>query len=357
MNETNIHPAGFLLMDTCCFSHYCRGSVRKEFNYLDIRKFINDNKYWAVITPYTLYEFVQNCTTPKVIEDVRDDIFRAGDFWVMNVNRLIGEEYAFEYGPDFLLEFGFDPSRPQEFINKLSIWRGKIYASLAPRITLLSQILAIIYVLINERDKDGFISMETAWKMQFIDEEFVNNDAITRLLDHFLHQHTKTDLIDFIEGLIKQMMAMANVYVEQKMTNKFNILAEYNARILEENDRLEGMYSRQEMSRKYKQERKASQGTFELNILVEGFLQHRETIFRGLFIRIVEKWFIEHYSGKDIANTIIDYVNFGILELKLSVPIIYITEEGAFAQMIQRLDEEYLYKTKEFYKRFYKVGN
>ena len=231
-------------MDTCCFSHYCKGSVRKEFNYQDIRKYVEDNGLWAVISAYTLFEYVQNCTTPKVIAEVRDELFQANDFWVLNINRLIGDKYTFEYGFDFLFEFGFNPDNPQEFERKINQWREKVYATLAPRIILLTQILAILYVLIDEQKEDGSMTMGTVLKLRYIDEEFANNDAIKRLLDSFLLQHRKDDLIQFVDRMIRQMMALANVFVEQQATHRFKTLAEYNARVMEEEDRIQDMYPR-----------------------------------------------------------------------------------------------------------------
>ena len=58
-------------MDTCCFVHYFNRNTCKGFNYLDIRNFIEANGYAPAITPYTLYEFIQGCTSPKEIDKVR----------------------------------------------------------------------------------------------------------------------------------------------------------------------------------------------------------------------------------------------------------------------------------------------
>lgn len=354
--EINEHPTGYFVMDTCCFAHYCKGSIRKEFNYKDVRKYIEDNKLWAVITAYTLFEFVQNCKTPKVIAEVRDELFQAGDFWVLNINRLIGNEYTFEYGPDFMFEFGFDPTKPDDFTKKIHLWRGKVNVSLAPRIVLLTQILAIIYVLIGERKEDGGITWGTVLKLRYIDEYFANNDAVKRLLDFFLLQHSNDELIEFVDGMIKQMMAMANVYLEQRLTNKYKTLAEYNGRIFEENDRIRDKYPRRQMAKKYQRLKKSSKGKFEINSMLDDFLKNRETIFKDGYKRLVEKWFIEDYSGKDMNNTIIDLVNLGIVEAERKIPLIYITEEKSFVKMIQTIDKPYLKETQDFYRGFYKVG-
>lgn len=343
-------------MDTCCFSHYCKGSVRKEFNYKDIRKYIDDNGFWAVISAYTLFEYVQNCTTPKVIAEVRDELMRGNDFWVLNINRLIGNQYTFEYGFDFLFEFGFDPDKPQEFKRKIDSWREKVYASLAPRIILLTQILAIIYVMIDEQREDGSLTAGTVLKLRYIDEEFAQNDAIKRLLDSFLYQHAKDDLIQFVDGMIKQMMSLANVFLEQQATHKFKTLLEYNTRVMDENDRIRNMYPRKEMSKKYQRLKKNSQGKFEINSMIDVFLKNRESIFKGLFKQLVDKWFLEKYSGKDMANTIIDFVNLGIVEAERRLPLIYITEEKLFVKIIQNIDEPCLKETKEFYKRYYNAA-
>lgn len=56
---------GYLVMETCCFVHYCKRDTGKGFNYLDVRNYIETNGYAPAITPYTLYEFIQGCTSPK----------------------------------------------------------------------------------------------------------------------------------------------------------------------------------------------------------------------------------------------------------------------------------------------------
>ena len=86
----NEHPKGYLVMDTNCFSHYCEGGKVAGFDYDKIRVFVEREGYWVVITPYTLYECVQDLTEPKNIIEERNKWFNARDFWVLNVNKLIG---------------------------------------------------------------------------------------------------------------------------------------------------------------------------------------------------------------------------------------------------------------------------
>lgn len=94
-------------MDTCCFAHYCNGEVRREFNYLEIREHVIKKNLCIIITPYTLYECFQDCVTSERIADIRDELFRAGPFWVLNVNHLIGENIGLEFGYDFIAELKF----------------------------------------------------------------------------------------------------------------------------------------------------------------------------------------------------------------------------------------------------------
>lgn len=62
--------------------------------------------------------------------------------------------------------------------------------------------------------------------------------------------------------------------------------------------------------------------------LVDIWLGNQDSFFRGVFKHILNRWFSGNYSGKDMANTIIDFTNMGIAkEAENMLPIIYITEE------------------------------
>ena len=216
-------------MDTNCFSHYCEGGKVAGFDYDKIRDFVESEGYWVVITPYTLYECVQDLVEPKNIIEERDKWFNARDFWVLNVNRLIGDKYNFEYGMDFLFEFGFDPNNLEAFIKKRNEWRDKVFESLAPRIALLSQIIAIIYVMITERKENGKLSQTSLIKLAYIDQggmlslklnerlgEFVNNPArYSKELADAKEVNARDYLVLFVKNLALLMLTNARYLIGQ----------------------------------------------------------------------------------------------------------------------------------------------
>lgn len=54
-----------------------------------------------------------------------------------------------------------------------------------------------------------------------------------------------------------------------------------------------------------------------------------------------------------MANSFIDFVNLDVVEANRDIPLIYITEEDLFSEMMDKVDLECLNDTKEFYKEFY----
>ena len=121
---------GYLVMDTCCFVHYCNREVSKGFNYLDVRNYIETKGYAPAITPYTFYEFIQGCTSPKEIDKVRNQFLETGPFWVINMQNLLGEGFNFKYGYDFFTEIGFHTNNAEEIAKRVEVWRDKVYQML-----------------------------------------------------------------------------------------------------------------------------------------------------------------------------------------------------------------------------------
>ena len=65
------------------------------------------NGYAPAITPYTLYEFIQGCTSAKEIDKAKNHFLQADPFWVINMQNLLGEGFNFIFGYDFFPEIGF----------------------------------------------------------------------------------------------------------------------------------------------------------------------------------------------------------------------------------------------------------
>lgn len=367
----NENPTGYLVMDTCSFLNYCREDDNINFNYKAIKEYVNNEGLWVVITPYTLYECIQDCFTPQQIKARREDLFRAGDFWVVNVNRIIGNEYTFEYGLDFWLEFKFDPNKPQEFIKKRDEWREKVYDTLAPRIILLAQIISIIYVLLLETNKDGSILKSTQLKIKHIDEYFGSHPNFRAELNLLFVRpdglgykqgddgyenaiDAKDYLKPFVDDMIIQILAVTNVQIDEVLSRKKVSFGEFNARIANEYYRIKDLYPQELMARKYKEINKETHGKFSINALLDSFLIQKAPIFKHLFKRVVNNWFQPQYGGKELMNTIIDYINMGMVEADRNKPLIYMTEEKGLNDYILSLNDESVRSTKEFYNRFYK---
>ena len=364
MVEINEHPNGYLVMDTNCFSHYCEGGKVAGFDYDKIRDFVEREGYWVVITPYTLYECIQNCTTPERIQEERNKWFNARDFWVLNVNKLIGDKYNFEYGPDFLFDFGFDPTKVEEFVQKRNEWRDKVFASLAPRIALLSQIIAIIYVMITERKVDGTLSQTSLIKLTYIDQggsqslnlndrlgEFVKNSArYSKELAEAKDVNARDYLVLFVKTLAFLMLTNARDLIGQLGSPEI-ILTFNDPQFVEGVTRR--MYPHNEMVEKYKLAKNSSKKEYSIDSMIDQLLKGCEPIFKQLYKRVVNEWFMKNYKGKELANTIIDFVNMGVLEVESTLPCVYITEEKGFVSLIRGMKDKKAKATQDFYKEFY----
>lgn len=60
----------------------------------------------------------------------------------------------------------------------------------------------------------------------------------------------------------------------------------------------------------------------------------------------------DSHSSK-MANSFIDFVNLDVVEANRNIPLIFITEEDLFNEMMDKVDLECLNDTKEFYKEYY----
>ena len=283
---------------------------------------------------------------------------------MLNVNKLIGDKYNFEYGIDFLFEFGFDPTKPDEFIKKRNELRDKVFESLAPRIALLSQIIAIIYVMITERREDGTLSKVSRIKIAYIDQggpqslklnerlgEFVKNPAsYSKVLADAKDVNASDYLILFVEHLALLMLTNARYLIGQ-LGNKENVLTFNDPRFIE--GITKEMYPHNEMVEKYMHAKRNSKKEYTINPMINRLLKGCNHIFKQLYKRVVREWFVANYKGKELANTIIDFVNMGVLEADSTLPCVYITEEKGFVSLIKGMQDEKLKATRKFYTEFY----
>lgn len=103
MTSNEIKTNGFLVMDTNCFLKYISEQKKEStrFDYVGVKKFINEQNFMLVITPYTLYECIQGCDTIDKVKQRSRELDSLWDFWVLNINEIIGNEYTLEAEPDF----------------------------------------------------------------------------------------------------------------------------------------------------------------------------------------------------------------------------------------------------------------
>lgn len=161
----------------------------------------------------------------------------------------------------------------------------------------------------------------------------------------------KDQLADFVEDMAKQMIAIANVQV----CAVFPSVAAMNQAIFKEHDRVksENLYAKDAMRNRYLAVKKLSNGRFSLDKLIEGMLKKQSSLFREFYKMMVNAWFQKDSHGGKMANSFIDFVNLDVVEANRDIPLIYITEEVLFNEMMDKVDLECLNDTKKFYKEFY----
>ena len=287
-----IDHSGYLAMDTCCFGNYCMTKEERKkangihFNYKGIEEYVEEKNILPVITPYTLYECIQNCDTADEMLRQLKAFIQAGRFFVINVNKIF--DHSIIYGPTVVSEFSFDYKNPQAFRGKRDELRDKVYASLAPRFILLAQIIAILYVYVTEtkelKELD-LVPREMAFKLNFIDEffadyrnfrkhfsEFVKNPAYYTVRDY-----RNAGLVDFrkslmpyIENMVLLMLWMADMVLDQYKQCGEVILPYMDPRHVHGGYRR--MYELKKMRAGYKRLKDGSNGKFSVDHMVDKVL-------------------------------------------------------------------------------------
>lgn len=356
---------GYLVMDTCCFVHYCNREVSKGFNYLDVRNYIETNGYAPAITPYTLYEFIQGCTSPKEIDKVRNQFLQAGPFWVINMQNLLGEGFNFKYGYDFFTEIGFHTNNAEEIAKRVEEWRDKVYDAIEPRVVSLAQIIAIIYVFItSEIDKE--LEYVTNVRCSFIDQFYSKDDVFKKHFQKYIREPDyytkyasknnkgqekdfKHGLILYIENMVMLMVWMSEVLLMQMNTYGDVVLPYQNPRYVSGDIRVK--YSRENMRKGYAKF-KSTNKWFSISELLDRLSLNNNQKY---LMAMADKWFQKNYcgGGKLLANSVIDYVNLEVLEARRTKPLIYITEDEAYPKFIKKSKVECFKETQEFYQTYY----
>lgn len=375
MSSIEIKTNGFVVMDTNCFLKYISEQKKENarFDYDGVRTFIDEQNFMLVITPYTLYECIQGCNTIDTVQQRSREMTSLWDFWVLNINEIIGNKYTLEAGPDFTFSLKMNQGTLEEFVEKRRELRRKVYESLLPRIILLSQLIAVVYLLITEQRDDGLyeVSMKRRieyalsayfreaqnFKVQFY-SIFESSNRIGLTIEDGMLVKTEEDAKDSLSSLIHdyaiQIMKVTKVIMEgEKLGVNFN-WGEYNDRIFAKMMNPDGYYAEKEMRARYKAYVKRQKNQVKIENYVDNVMQGYETIFKHLYKKVLSDWFEHQGSGKQLMNTIIDYVNTCTIESLKSIPVIYMTEEKKFVELIERLSDNKVRLTQQFYGRYYK---
>lgn len=370
-NEINEHPSGYLIMDTCCFLNYIEGKRSDAFEYEEIKEFIERNKFWLVITPYTLYECIQSCVTEESIKQRGRKMLEAWEFWVLNINGLIGEP-GFEFGPDFVFSLNVGVGSSKVFVEKRNAFREKVYRSLVQRMTLLAQLIAVIYLLITEVDEQGIYPRGFDYRIKLIIGQYFQKEPNFRAQLYSFLQHpdrmgltmedgvlTKTwdakdKFNEFVQDWAIQIIAVSKVIMDEKLANEDLDIGELNTRIVKEHKKIVGQYDREAMVKQYKLFIKKYKKLLTIDSLVDQVISDGDAVFNHLFKRVVGNWFLPRGQGKTLVNTIIDYVNLGVVERLGKAPVIYMTEERAFVDLALSIKDDSFRLTQAFYKKYYK---
>lgn len=369
MGKVNDPLSGILIMDTCCFLNFLRGkgAATDRFDYSGVKEFIGKSGFQISITPYTLYECIQGCDTLEKFLERRGEMLALWDFWVLNLNGILPEGCTFEFGPDFV----FSVTTAEGFVARRRELREKVYTTLIPRIILLAQLIAVVYLLVTERREDGTYPGEMRRRIQYALSGYFQEEPIfkVQLYSYFESPDNlgltiregelvrtsidaKDKLSEIIHGFATQIMNVTRVIMDEKKLGVAFSIGELNSRIVQEEFRKAGHFPMDEMRKQGKDYLKRNKNVITLDRYVDNALQGYDTIFKHLYKKVLIDWF-SGGVGKKLFNTIIDYVNTGTLESFSNAPVIYMTEETKFIDLVMSLNTPQARLTQRFYKQYY----
>lgn len=361
----------YLVMDTCCFSNYYKTGEKRErvkglihFDYDALKAYCEKEGVRIAITPYTFYESIQTCDTLEMIRMKKETLERVGEFWIINHNNLLDNTML---GSDFLKGFDFD--NPEVFRKQRDEWGRKVYLALSPRLFLLAQIIATIYLLISETDKNDMGSRDAQAKINVINEVYSHYETLKPQFEsftktpsyHLLGNQKKEGKPDFKQNLLAYIENMALLMIDraekviasiksgQSGISFPSMLPFYMHPCFRER------FTREKMVEKYKEYKKRPNGEHSVESLIDKYLlPNEEIVFKGFFKKIAHEWFeFKEYGGSKIPNFLVDYVNLGVLEADRGLPLAYITEDGTFADMVKASNDAGFAESKMYNDRFY----
>ena len=369
----------YLVMDTCCFSHYYMTKEKRErvkglihFDYDALKAYCKEHGVRIAITPYTFYECIQKCDSPEMIRMKKEAFDRVGVFWIINHNNLLDGTTV---GTDFLKRFDFD--NPEAFRKQRDEWGRKVYETLGPRLFLLAQIIAITYLIITETDNNDIGSRDTLAKMNVINEVYSNYGMLESQFKSFAEtpsyylfrdqkKEGKTDFKQNLLGYLENMALLMIIGAEQVIATIKNNRSEMTlpyAHPISIHQMFRERYAREKMVDKYAEFKRrpksddCAEHTVEA-LIDEFFLPKSEIVFKGFFKKIAHEWFEQkEFGGGKIPNFLVDYVNLGVLEVGRGLPLAYITEDDTFAMMVKGSDDAGYAESKRYYERFWIGGD
>ena len=363
-------PNGYLVMDSCCFIDYLEGN-NDEFDYQGIKSFIKENDYLLVITPYTLYELIQNLNTVTQIKKRRNDFLAAGDFWVVNLNKVLDAE-GFEYGLDFL--FSLHMVKDEELLEydkERFKPREKVYHSLFRKMFFFAQLVAICCVVFEECDEQGVISPDVELQIKMIDDFFdAKREYYEWNFDRFFAQSDGKDYMgrdgrfckghDAKELLSEQLwdliiQIISKTTVQREVVNKREEIDdnEYNRRIVQQYFLTRDKYKdhNHALHNLLKDCDNRTNSKIGIDIIVRmAFNKNNYDIVMKSYKLLLDKLFSNNGAGKKFCNHFIDMTNVAMVETLNDYNVIVLTRDKAWQSIL--LDT--VYKSQRINLDFYK---
>ena len=366
-------PKGFLVMDTCCFIDYLEHNDN-GFDYNGIRNFIKENSFWVVISPYTLYEIVQDVNSFARFEKRQRELLEAGDFWVLNMNGVL-DNAGFEYGLDFLFKLkmlrkedilSFDTER-----NKL---RREVYGSLFNKMFFYAQLCAICCLVFEECDEDGVLSPELTLQVKMIDDFFDRRKPVfEQSFDRFYSQSDGKDFFDENRHISKGkdakvllneqiwdlvLQILSQTYVNQRIViNKEAVdECEYNRRIVERYYFLKEHYKSEECTpfELYRRCLRRTNKRVSIDRIIQCAFNKKEydITMKAYLLLLTKQFSANGISGSNLSNSFIDMTNIVISELLKSRATIVMTNDKEWQKVLLSSHSSPGRLNQSFYNRF-----
>lgn len=365
-------------MDTCCFVDYLNGCER-DFNYTKIEQFARDNNFNIIISVYSLLEIVQSLNSEKEVEDTIQKFMRKRDFWVLNVNRVLGEDTLFEYGPDFwlLLKMG-KPFTFEEFQKERQEFYAKCYKSLYPKMYLFTELMTQMYLLFKEC-KAKTVPGETIWTMNKVHSAIESRKPVLDSLFEMYFIHSGCARFNLLQGNLDEATTPRDVLQDRLFDLMIELIAvvkakeslirddidddgEFNCRISAEYHKLLKKLTIADLARQAKKCKDKTQGILTVDYAFDLCANGMEPkIIKDSYKKMLKRVFTNGNFGKSFNNSFIDFTNLGLMELfedrLKTYNAVYLTRDKEWLEfMFKHNDKIFVKNTRRFYDEFGMIG-